>query len=139
MTGELEVRQRVEGDHVADLVAAYVANNHVASSDLPALIATIHATLAGLAKGQTAAAQEPDATATPARVSKSITRDALISFLDGKPYKSLKRHLTARGLDPHAYRKKYGLPADYPMVAPSYSEKRSSLSRSLNAKKPKQL
>lgn len=138
MIEELEGHRRTVVDHVAYLAAAYVSNNHVAAGDLPALIASMHASLAGLADSPPSAAAESEATATSAEVRKSITHDALISFLDGKPYKSLKRHLAAHGLDPLAYRRKYGLPVDYPMVAPSYSEKRSSLSRSLSARKPKQ-
>lgn len=68
---------------------------------------------------------------TPAQIRKSITPDALISFIDGKQYKMLKRHLRAHGLDPHAYRERYGLPADYPTTAPSYSEQRSALAKGL--------
>lgn len=67
--------------------------------------------------------------ATPAQIKASITPDALVSFEDGKPYKSMKRHLTGRGLTPDAYRAKWGLPADYPMTAPSYSATRSRLAK----------
>jgi predicted transcriptional regulator len=69
---------------------------------------------------------------TPAvPVKKSITPEALISLIDGKPYKSLKRHLTGKGLTPDQYREQYGLPRDYPMVAPAYAQKRSELARSM--------
>ena len=68
---------------------------------------------------------------TAAEIRKSITPDALISFIDGKPYKTLKRHLTGHGLDPQSYRLRYSLPADYPMVAANYATKRSELAKSL--------
>ncbi|KAB1073436.1 MucR family transcriptional regulator [Methylobacterium planeticum] len=113
----------------ADIVSAYLSNNHVAAGDLPALIASVHAAVTGL--GQAPATSEPEIKATPAQIRKSISHDALISFEDGKPYKTLRRHLTIRGLSPEAYRAKHGLPSDYPMVAASYSEQRSSLARSL--------
>jgi predicted transcriptional regulator len=80
--------------------------------------------------------------ATPAQIRKSITRDALISFEDGKPYKTLKRHLTTFGLTIEQYRAKWGLPADYPTVAPSYSEARSAMAKALGlgqgGRKPKE-
>ena len=113
----------------ADIVSAYLANNHVAVADVPALIASVHAAVTGL--GQTAAPSEPETKATPAQIRKSISPDALISFEDGKPYKTLRRHLTIRGLSPEAYREKHGLPRDYPMVAASYSEQRSALAKDL--------
>jgi predicted transcriptional regulator len=117
----------------ADLVSAYVSNNHVAPSDLPALIASVQTALSRLAgEGASPRSAETEGEkVTSAQIRKSVTPDAIISFLDGKPYKTLKRHLTKHGLDPSSYRAKYGLPADYPMVAPSYSETRSSLARSL--------
>lgn len=114
----------------AGIVAAYVSNNHVQVGELSALIAATHAALAGL--GQHAAAAEPEIERpTPAQIRKSITNDSLISFEDGKPYKTLRRHLTQHGLTPEAYREKWGLPRDYPMTAPSYSAKRSELARAL--------
>ena len=69
---------------------------------------------------------------TPAQIKKSISHDALISFEDGKPYKTLRRHLTLRGFTPEAYRAKWGLPPDYPMTAQGYSAQRSELARSLS-------
>lgn len=68
---------------------------------------------------------------TRAQINKSITPDALISFEDNRGYKTLKRHLSSRGLTPQQYREKRGLPGDYPMTAPSYSEARSSMAKSL--------
>jgi predicted transcriptional regulator len=64
-------------------------------------------------------------------IKKSVTPDAIISLIDGKPYKSLKRHLNKHGLSPQEYRQRYGLSSDYPMVAASYTARRSELARSL--------
>ena len=114
----------------ADLVSAYVSNNHVQAADLPTLIAGTYAALTGLTQGgasEAPAIEKP----TPAQIKKSITPDALISFEDGKPYKTLRRHLTIKGLTPEAYRAKHGLPGDYPMTAARYSEQRSALAKSL--------
>ena len=114
----------------ADLVAAFVSANHVQVAELPALIASVHASLSGLANGAPAEPAGPEKP-TPSQVKKSITPDALISFLDGKPYKTLKRHLTKSGLTMEDYRARYGLPSDYPSTAASYSAKRSKLARAL--------
>ena len=114
----------------ADVVAAYVANNKVSVEELGGLIASVHGALAGA--GQPEAPTEPEAPkASPAQIRKSITPDALISFEDGKPYKTLKRHLTLRGLTMEQYREKWGLPKDYPSTAPNYSAQRSALAKSL--------
>ena len=114
-----------------EIVAAYVANNPIPVAELPGLIANVHAAITALGKPE-AAAEEPAAErATPSQIRKSITPDALISFIDGKPYKTLKRHLTRHGLDAAGYRAKFGLPGDYPMVATNYSEQRSSLAKEL--------
>jgi predicted transcriptional regulator len=113
-----------------NLVSAYVSNNPVPVSELPTLIASTHAALTGLGKGA-----EMEATAveklTPAQIRKSITPDALISFIDGKPYKTLKRHLTGNGLTIEQYRERYGLPRDYPSTAASYSALRSEMAHKL--------
>lgn len=117
-------------DQTAGIVAAYVSNNHVQVGELPALIAATHAALVGL--GQPTAPAEPEVEKpTSAQIRKSISDDGIVSFIDGKSYKTLKRHLTGHGLDPRAYRERYGLPTDYPMVAPSYAAKRSELARSI--------
>lgn len=118
-------------DHIeltTNLVAAYVSNNHIQPSEIGSLIASMHAALTGLGTPDTAAAAPVDKL-TPGQIRKSITNDALISFEDGKSYKTLKRHLTKLGLSPEAYREKWGLPRDYPMVAASYSEQRSVLAK----------
>ena len=73
---------------------------------------------------------------TPVQIRKSVGSDGIMSFIDGKTYKTLKRHLTSRGLDPKSYRDRYGLPSDYPMVAPSYAEQRSALAKAIGLGKP---
>ncbi|MHB2205570.1 Ros/MucR family transcriptional regulator [Methylobacterium sp. CM6257] len=114
----------------ANVVAAYVANNSIPSTELPALISGVHSALAGL--GQGGASEAPAvAKLTPAQIRKSITPDALISFIDGKPYKTLKRHLNRHGMTIEEYRTHYGLPRDYPSTAASYSAQRSALAKSL--------
>jgi predicted transcriptional regulator len=112
----------------ADIVSAFVSNNSVPTSELPSLIGNVHAALQNV--GQPAAKQD-EVKPTPAvPVKKSLTPDHLISLEDGKQYKWLKRHLGKLGLTPEAYREKWGLPRDYPMVAPNYAAKRSELARS---------
>lgn len=114
----------------AEIVSAYVGNNSVAVADLPALIRSTFDALNGVGSSEAApTAEHPKATA--AQIRKSITPDALISFEDGKPYRTLKRHLTTHGLTVDQYKAKWGLPGDYPTVAPSYSEARSVMAKSL--------
>ena len=111
----------------ADIVAAHVSNNSVAVSDLPVLIGNVHGALAGLsvATPRRPAAPEP---AVPIR--NSIKRDYIVCLDDGKKLKMLKRHLmTHYGMTPDDYRAKWGLAADYPMVAPAYAEKRRVLAK----------
>ena len=112
----------------ADIVSAFVSNNSVSAADLPTLIASVHNSLQNVGNPP----PKEEAKPTPAiPIKKSITPDFLISLEDGKRYKSLKRHLTGRGLTPAQYREKWGLPADYPMVAPNYAARRSELARSM--------
>jgi predicted transcriptional regulator len=113
-----------------DIVAAYVSNNSVPASELPGLIGGIHAALNSLTT-QGRATNSTVEKLSPSQIRKSITNDHLVSFEDGKPYKTLRRHLTLRGLTPEAYREKWGLPRDYPMTAASYSAQRSELARAL--------
>ena len=114
----------------ADLIAAYVSKNHVRAAELPELISTVHASLAGMGSAPVAE-PEPVKLVPPVSIKKSITDDYLVSLEDGQRYKSLKRHLNVRGLTPEEYRLKWGLPVDYPMVAPSYAAKRSELAKSI--------
>lgn len=116
----------------ADIVSAYLSNNHVAVTDLPALIASIHSSLHSL--GEPAAASVPDYVAlVPAvPIKKSITPEYIICLEDGKQFKSMKRHLATKfGMTPDDYRRKWNLPSDYPMVAQAYAAKRSELALSL--------
>jgi predicted transcriptional regulator len=111
----------------ADIVSSYVANNSVHRGDLPTVIASVHAALLGLT---TPKQEESDKPQPAVSIRKSITPDFLISLEDGKKYKTLKRHLGTLGLTAEEYRAKWGLPADYPMVAPNYALRRSELARS---------
>ncbi len=113
----------------AEIVSAFVANNAVAILDLPKVIASVHGALASLDAPKAEAA--PERPVPPVSIKKSITPDYLISLEDGRQYKSLKRHLSGRGLTPQQYRTKWGLPADYPMVAASYAKQRSELAKAL--------
>ncbi len=114
----------------AEIVANYVANNVTPVSELPALIRATHDALAGIG-APPAPTVEAVSKATPAQIRKSITPEALISFEDGKPYKTLKRHLTTHGMTVAEYKAKWGLPNDYPTTAPAYSEARSKMAKAL--------
>jgi len=116
---------------VADIVSAYVSNNSVPAAELANLIATTHAAITGL--GSEAAAPAIAEKLIPAvPVKKSITPEFIVCLEDGKKFKSLKRHLrTAYNMSPEEYRARWGLPADYPMVAPAYAEARSNLAKKM--------
>ena len=111
----------------SDVVSAYVSNNAVSLGDLPSLIGSVHAALLGAS----APAAAKEKLTPPVPINKTIRPDHIISLEDGRQYRSLKRHLTARGLSPEQYRAKWGLRPDYPMVAPSYSKARSELAKAL--------
>ena len=114
----------------ADIVSAYVGNNSVAANDLPSLISNIHAALSQVSTGVVEAEPEPKEPAVPIR--KSISPDFLICLEDGRKFKSLKRHLrTKYDMSPEEYRAKWGLPKDYPMVAPNYAKARSDLAKQM--------
>ena len=118
-------------DLAAQIVAAYVAHNAVRAADLPELIATTHAALSGLGTSPPAA-EEPEKLVPAVNIKKSITPEYLICLEDGKKFKSLKRHLrSAYDMSPEQYRAKWGLPNDYPMVAPAYAEARSQLAKKM--------
>ncbi|KQO89407.1 MucR family transcriptional regulator [Methylobacterium sp. Leaf90] len=118
-------------DLAAGIVVAYVTRNILPARNLPSLLTSVHAALAGLGSAAATPAESKIEIEKPstAQIRKSITPDALISFIDGKPYKMLKRHLTTHGLDPQGYRQRYGLPADYPMTAAGYSARRAEVAR----------
>jgi predicted transcriptional regulator len=114
----------------AEIVSAYVSNNSVASGDIPALINQVHAALTRVSAGQGELPAEPPRPAVS--VKKSITPDYLVCLEDGKKFKSLKRHLrTQYNMTPEQYRDKWGLTADYPMVAPNYAAARSHLAKQM--------
>ena len=117
-------------DLTANIVSAYLANNPTPAAEIPGLISQIHAALVRVSTGRTEAPLEP---AKPAvSVKKSMTPDYLVCLEDGKRFKSLKRHLrTQYGMTPEQYREKWGLPADYPMVAPNYAVARSKLGKEM--------
>ena len=114
----------------AEIVSAFVSNNSVAAGDIPALINQVHSALLRVSSGNK---EPPPGTLKPAvSVRKSITPDYLVCLEDGKKFKSLKRHLrTQYNITPEQYREKWGLPPDYPMVAPNYAAARSKLARDM--------
>ena len=114
----------------ASIVSAYVSNNSVPASDLPALISQVHSALTRVLSGQGDAAGEPPKPAVS--VKKSITPEYIVCLEDGKKFKSLKRHLrTQYNMTPEQYREKWALAPDYPMVAPSYAAARSRLAKQM--------
>ena len=117
-------------EFAADIVSAYVSNNSVATTDLPALIGDIHSALVRLSSGTADAPTESLKPAVP--IKKSITPDYIVCLDDGKKFKSLKRHLrTQYDMTPEEYRERWGLPPDYPMVAPNYAHARSQLAKKM--------
>lgn len=114
----------------ADIVSAYVGNNTVSAAELPALIQSVHRALAGVSGGAEVVEAAPRDPAVPIR--RSITPDFIICLEDGRKFKSLKRHLrTKYNMSPEEYRAKWGLPKDYPMVAPNYAKARSDLAKQM--------
>jgi predicted transcriptional regulator len=117
-------------DLAADIVSAYVSNNTVPASELPALIADVHRALSNTHSG--ISEPEPEPLKPAVNPKKSVFPDYIVCLEDGKKFKSLKRHLrTHYDLSPEDYREKWGLPADYPMVAPNYAAARSALAKKM--------
>ena len=114
----------------AEIVSAFVSNNSLPATELPALIGSVHAALSTLDRGP---AEEPQEELRPAvPIKKSVQPDYIVCLDDGRQFKSLKRHLrTVYGLTPEQYRAKWGLPSSYPMVAPNYAAARSQLAKQL--------
>ena len=121
----------------AEIVSAYVSNNTVPASEIPSLINQVHAALARVSGKTADAPLEPLKPAISLK--KSITPEYIVCLEDGKKFKSLKRHLrTQYNMTPEQYRDKWGLPADYPMVAPNYAAKRQALAKQIGlGRKPK--
>jgi predicted transcriptional regulator len=114
----------------AEIVSAYVSNNSVPASELPALLNDVHAAIVRVASGAAVAVPEPVKPAVAPK--KSITNDYIVCLEDGRKFKSLKRHLrTQYNLSPEQYREKWNLPPDYPMVAPAYAKARSALAKQM--------
>ncbi len=113
----------------ADIVAAHVSNNSVAVNDLPNLIQNVHAALSGISGASAAPEPKPEPKVS---VRASVKPDYIVCLEDGKRLKMLKRHLmTHYNLTPDQYRQKWGLAADYPMVAPNYAEQRRTLAKAI--------
>lgn len=113
----------------ADIVAAHVSNNSVSVNDLPQLIQNVHGALSGLSGGQNAPEAKPE---PKVPIRSSVKPDYIVCLEDGKKLKMLKRHLmTHYQMTPDQYRQRWGLPADYPMVAPNYAEQRRNLAKSI--------
>ena len=128
MSDPIEARRLIE--LTADIVSAYVGNNTIASSELPKLLGDVHGAVVRGAAGIDQKVEEKPQPMVP--VKKSVTPDYIVCLEDGKKFKSLKRHLrTKYDMSPDEYRAKWGLPADYPMVAPSYSAARSQLAQKM--------
>ena len=117
-------------DLTANIVSAYLSNNPTPASEIPNLISQVHSALVRVSSGRSEAPAEP---AKPAvSLKKSINPDYLVCLEDGKRFKSLKRHLrTQYNMTPEQYRDKWGLPPDYPMVAPNYAVARSQLAKKM--------
>ncbi len=117
-------------DLTATIVSAYLSNNPTPASEIPNLISQIHAALLRVSTGRPETPPEP---ARPAvSVKKSVHPDYLICLEDGKRFKSLRRHLRSQyNMTPEQYREKWGLPSDYPMVAPNYAVARSQLAKKM--------
>jgi predicted transcriptional regulator len=114
----------------ANIVSAYVSNNTVPSGEISSLISQVYAALMRVSGGQAVTAAEPLKPAVS--VKRSITPEYLVCLEDGKKFKSLKRHLrTQYDMTPEKYREKWGLPSDYPMVAPNYAAARSQLAKQM--------
>lgn len=116
-------------DMTADIVSAHLANNKVTTEEIPGIIQSVYRTLAGLGSNVVSFSERPQP-AVP--IKKSVTQDYIVCLEDGKKLKMLKRHLkTAYNMTPEEYRERWGLSADYPMVAPNYARQRSRLAKEI--------
>ncbi|RSU45660.1 MucR family transcriptional regulator [Sphingomonas sp. S-NIH.Pt15_0812] len=125
-----------------ELTIAWLSNpsTRTSSEDVPAFLQSMHNALANLSSPDASTPEASNEDVIPAvSVRKSLaSRDHIISMIDGKPYKTLRRHIAAQGLTPQEYRERFGLKADYPMVAPAYSESRSAMAKTIGlGRKPK--
>jgi predicted transcriptional regulator len=117
-------------DMTAEIVSAYVGNNEITAAELPSLIQQVYISLADVSQGVIVSENEPLKPAIA--VKRSVSNDYIVCLEDGKKFKSLKRHLRAHyDMSPDEYRAKWGLPKDYPMVAPNYAQARSNLAKQM--------
>jgi predicted transcriptional regulator len=112
------------------IVANYVSNNRVSPEELAGLVSAVHSSLANVGQPVEEVPAVPERL-SPAAIKKLITADGITSLVDGRKFKSLKRHLALNGFTPQAYREHFGLPKDFPMVHPDYAAKRSALAKSM--------
>jgi predicted transcriptional regulator len=134
MNAQTTVEQATGNDEsiaslTADILSSYLANNTVEAASLPELIADVARAVQRITGNDLSEPGPPQEPAVP--IDESVTEDYIVCLEDGKQMKTLKRHLSHFGLTPEQYREKWALPADYPMVAPSYSKKRSKLAKEL--------
>lgn len=135
-----EVSSQTLTELTVTLLAAFTQNNTVRSDDLPNLILATHGALVITAGEAVPPSAEEPKDEPAVSIRKSLASPAfIISMIDGKPYKSLKRHLTAQGISPDQYRERYNLPASYPMVAPEYSNSRREFAMSNGLGRPRPL
>jgi predicted transcriptional regulator len=122
---------------VSDVAAAYFSNSHVAPTEIAGILDQIASSLGAIgeppleAAPRTEAASEREPRLTPVQIRNSVKPDGIISFEDGRSYKTLRRHISSLGMTPAQYLQKWGLPPDYPMVAPNLSAVRSKLARGM--------
>jgi predicted transcriptional regulator len=121
---------------VSDVAAAYFSNTHVSPTEIAGVLDQIATSLGAIGEAPAEAAPKAEAAGhephlTPAQIRNSVKPDGIVSFEDGKSYKTLRRHLSSLGMTPPQYLQKWGLPSDYPMVAPNLSAMRSELARSM--------
>jgi predicted transcriptional regulator len=129
--GESKVETSNSVQLAAEVVAAFISNNPLPKSELPALIHAVHSAVERLGKGPENAPPQVELKAPAVPIRKSVTPDYLICLEDGEKFKSLRRHLTQHGLTPQQYREKWKLPSDYPMVAPNYAALRSAMAKKI--------
>jgi predicted transcriptional regulator len=130
-------RQETLITHTTDIVVSYVANNSLSAGEVSSLIQNVFGTLSGLGQQSAAAEERPEPAVS---IRSSVKKDYVVCLEDGKKMKMLKRHLmTDHGLTPDEYRARWGLPSDYPMVAPDYADKRRDLAKKIGlGRKPGQ-
>ncbi|KIU28397.1 putative transcriptional regulator [Methylobacterium sp. PvP062] len=122
--------ERTISDVALRVVTAYLSNNALPHTGIPPLLVTVHGAFSALAV-RPAVTEAPPEQPDAAQIRGSVRPDGIVSFIDGRSYKTMKRHLTAHGLTPERYRARYGLPDDYPMTAPGYAERRSEIAKAI--------